>query len=128
MAAPAIPFIIKLLPKLLPAAKLAYEHRDKAVVLYKNIQNWRSKESEEQPLTIDVSDPATIDEQVEQLRTMIHQRDDIITEQSELLAKLANDLTELSTLTDRLRRRSIWLWRAIYLVIFGVLIRWIFFS
>ncbi len=126
MAAPAIPFIIKLLPKLLPAAKLAYEHRDKAVVLYKNIQNWRNKEREE-PLTIDVSDPLTIDEQVEQLRTMIHQRDDIITEQSELLAKLANDLTELSTLTDRLRRRSMWLWRAIYLVVFALLIRWIFF-
>lgn len=126
MAAPAIPFIIKLLPKLLPAAKLAYEHRDKAVVLYKNIQNWRNKEKEE-PLTIDVSDPLTLDEQVEQLRTMIHQRDDIITEQSELLAKLANDLTELSTLTDRLRRRSMWLWRAIYLVVFALLIRWIFF-
>lgn len=126
MAAPAIPFIIKLLPKLLPAAKLAYEHRDKAVVLYENIQSWRNKKKDE-PLTIDVTDPLTLDEQVEQLRTMIHQRDDIITEQSELLAKLANDLTELSTLTDRLRRRSMWLWRAIYLVIIVVLIRWIFF-
>lgn len=127
MAAPAIPFIIKLLPKLLPAAKLAYEHRDKAAVLYKNIQNWRSKENADEPLTIDVSDPPSIDEQIDQLRIMIHQRDDIITEQSELLAKLANDLTELSTLTDRLRRRSMWLWRAIYLVILVQLIRWIFF-
>lgn len=126
MAAPAIPFIIKLLPKLLPAAKLAYEHRDKAVVLYENIQSWRNKKKDE-PLTIDVTDPLTLDEQVEQLRTMIHQRDDIITEQSELLAKLANDLTELSTLTDRLRRRSMWLWRAIYLVVFALLVRWIFF-
>ncbi|MFC5051963.1 hypothetical protein ACFPK9_15275 [Rubritalea spongiae] len=126
MAAPAIPFIIKLLPKLLPAAKLAYEHRDKAVVLYKNIQSWRSKENDE-PLTIDVSDPLSVDEQIDQLRTMIHQRDDIITEQSDLLAKLANDLSELSTLTERLRRRSMWLWRAIYLVVIILLIRWIFF-
>lgn len=126
MAAPAIPFIIKLLPKLLPAAKLAYEHRDKAVVLYKNIQNWRTKEKEE-PLTIDISEPLPLDEQIEHLRGMIHQRDDIITEQSELLAKLANDLSELSTLTDRLRRRSMWLWRAIYLIALIQLIRWIFF-
>ncbi|MGJ8672450.1 hypothetical protein [Rubritalea sp.] len=126
MAAPAIPFIIKLLPKLLPAAKLAYEHRDKAVVLYKNIQNRRSKE-EAEPLTIDVSDTLSVDEQIDQLRTMIQQRDDIITEQSDLLAKLANDLSELSTLTDRLRRRSMWLWRAIYLVILVQIIRWFFF-
>lgn len=127
MAAPAIPFIIKLLPKLLPAAKLAYEHRDKAVTLYKNIQQWRSKEQAETPLTIDVTEHAPLDEQIEQLRTMIYQRDDIITEQSDLIAKLASDLSEISTLTDRLRRRSIWLWRAIYLIAIISLIRWIFF-
>lgn len=127
MAAPAIPFIIKLLPKLLPAAKLAYEHRDKALTLYKNIQNWRTKEQTQTPVTIDVSEPASLDEQIEQLRTMVYQRDDIITEQSDLLAKLASDLSELSTLTDRLRRRSIWLWRAIYLVTILMLVRWVFF-
>lgn len=122
----ALPAFIMFLPKLLPAAKLAYDHRDKAVALYKNIQNWRKKEKELKPKTIDIQESLTLEEQVDQLRDMIAQRDDIISEQSEILAKLANDLTELTSLTDRLRRRSMWLWRFIYLVIFIALLRWIF--
>ncbi|MFD2160388.1 hypothetical protein ACFSW8_15905 [Rubritalea tangerina] len=121
----AIPVFIKLLPKLLPAAKLAYEHRDKAVTLYKNIQNWRNKEKANKPLVIEARENLTTEEQFDELRTMISQRDDIITEQSDLLAKLANDLSELSTLTDRLRRRSMWLMRGIYLVIIISVIRWL---
>ncbi|MFT5883173.1 MAG: hypothetical protein ACI9FG_001685 [Crocinitomicaceae bacterium] len=121
----AIPVFIKFLPKLLPAAKLAYDHRDKAVNLYKNIQNWRSKEIIQEPLTIDINPALTTDEQLEELRNMIDRRDDIITQQSEILAKLANDLSEISTLTDRLRRRSQWIWRGIYLSLIIMLIRWI---
>lgn len=121
----AIPVFIKFLPKLLPAAKLAYDHRDKAVTLYKNIQGWRKKEKSNQPLTIDVSEPIPIEQQLENLRTMIAQRDDIITEQSEILAKMATDISELSALTDRLRRRSQWIMRLIYIVAFVALFRWI---
>ncbi|PQJ29830.1 hypothetical protein [Rubritalea profundi] len=123
----AIPVFIKLLPKLLPAAKLAYDHRDKAVTLYKNIQTWRSKEQIQEPLTIDINPALTTEEQLQELRDMIARRDDIITEQSEILAKLANDLSEISTLTDRLRKRSQWLMRSIYLTLIIMLIRWFFF-
>lgn len=123
----AIPVFIKLLPKLLPAAKLAYDHRDKAVTLYKNIQTWRSKEQTKEPLTIDINPALTTEEQLQELRDMIARRDDIITEQSEILAKLANDLSEISTLTDRLRKRSQWLMRGIYLTLIIMLIRWFFF-
>jgi hypothetical protein len=123
----AIPVFIKLLPKLLPAAKLAYDHRDKAVTLYKNIQTWRSKEQIQEPLTIDINPALTTEEQLQELRDMIARRDDIITEQSEILAKLANDLSEISTLTDRLRKRSQWLMRGIYLTLIIMLIRWFFF-
>ncbi len=123
----AIPVFIKLLPKLLPAAKLAYDHRDKAVTLYKNIQTWRSKEQIQEPLTIDINPALTTEEQLQELRDMIARRDDIITEQSEILAKLANDLSEISTLTDRLRKRSQWLMRGIYLTLIIMLIRWMFF-
>ena len=123
----AIPVFIKLLPKLLPAAKLAYDHRDKAVTLYKNIQTWRSKEQIQEQLTIDINPALTTEEQLQELRDMIARRDDIITEQSEILAKLANDLSEISTLTDRLRKRSQWLMRSIYLTLIIMLIRWFFF-
>ena len=123
----AIPIIIKFLPKLLPAAKLAYDHRDKAVTLYKNIQTWRSKEKTSEPLTIDIDPALTTEQQIEELRDMLIRRDDIITEQSEILAKLANDLSEISTLTDRLRRRSQWLMRGIYLALLITLTRWMFF-
>ncbi len=119
----AIPVFIKFIPKLLPAAKLAYDHRDKAVTLYKNIQNWRSKETAQEPLTIDINPALTTEEQLEELRDMLARRDDIITQQSEILAKLANDLSEISTLTDRLRRRSQWLMRGIYLALAIMLIR-----
>ena len=122
----AIPVFIKFLPKLLPAAKLAYDHRDKAVTLYKNIQSWRGKEQSKEPLTIDINPALTIEQQLEELRDMIAQRDDIITQQSDILAKLANDLSEISTLTDRLRRRSQWLMRGIYLTLIIMLARWIF--
>ncbi|MEO1857907.1 MAG: hypothetical protein ABGY95_11175 [Rubritalea sp.] len=121
----AIPVIIKFLPKLLPAAKLAYDHRDKAVTLYKNIKTWRGKEKAKEPLTIDVNPALTTEEQLQELRDMLVRRDDIITEQSEILAKLANDLSEISTLTDRLRRRSQWLMRGIYLTLIIMIIRWI---
>lgn len=123
----AIPVFIKFLPKLLPAAKLAYDHRDKAVTLYKNIQGWRKKESTKEPLTIDISEPMPLDQQVDELRSMIARRDDIITEQSEILAKMATDISELSALSDRLRRRSQWIMRLVYLTLIILTIRWIFY-
>ncbi len=119
---------IPVFTKFLPAAKFAYDHRDKAINLYKNIQNWRSKDNKTQEsLTIDITSELTVEEQVNELREMIFKRDEIITQQSNLLAKLANDVSELSTLTDRLRRRSQWLIRGLYLLGFIYLIRWIFF-
>ena len=123
----AIPVFIKFLPKLLPAAKLAYDHRDKAVTLYKNIRQWRSKDQSQEPLTIDINPALTPEQEIDELRSMIARHDDIITEQSEILAKLANDLSEISTLTDRLRRRSQWMWRGIYLALIIMLVRWMFY-
>ena len=128
MALPAIPAIIKFLPKLLPAAKLAYDHRDKATNLYKNIQNWRKKESPQQSIDQQSEMPhLSVEEQIEELRADIYRRDEIIAEQSDIVAKLANDLSELSTLTDRLRRRSQWLMRLLYLAIIIWVIRALFF-
>lgn len=128
MALPAIPVIIKFLPKLLPAAKLAYDHRDKAANLYKNIQNWRKKDTPQSPASQHIKiAPLSLEEQIEELRSDLYKRDEIIAEQSDIVAKLANDLTELSTLTDRLRRRSQWLMRLLYLAIIIWIIRAVFF-
>lgn len=105
---------------------MAYDHRDKATSLYKNIQIWRSKDKELQHTPNNNDQPLTLEQQVDELRKILRQRDAIIAEQSDIVAKLANDLSELSTLTERLRRRSQWLMRALYLALFIWAIRMIF--
>lgn len=94
-----------LLLKLLPAAQLAYEHRDKAIALFKKIKEWRKGEQEKKALEIS-SEPATVEEEIARLKSGLAMRDEVIAEQSEIIAKLAKDVSELSTLTDQLRRRS----------------------
>lgn len=97
----AIPFIVKLLP----AAQLAFEHRDKAAALFKKIKQWRSNENGSQLDSADI-EPASVEEEIAIVKRRLIQRDEIIAEQSDIIAGLAKDVSELSTLTNKLRKRS----------------------
>ncbi|GAA5493985.1 hypothetical protein SAMN02745181_1522 [Rubritalea squalenifaciens DSM 18772] len=96
----SFPFILKLLP----AAQLAFEHREKAYALFKKIKAWRKGEQERKTLEIS-SEPATVEEEIDRLKKGLAMRDEVIAEQSDLIAKMAKDVSELSTLSEQLRRK-----------------------
>jgi len=98
----ALPLIVKLLP----AAQLAYEHRDKAAALFKKIKQWRNGDQMDSASGLTEIEPASIEEEVAVLKRRLTQRDEIMAEQSAIIAGLAKDVSELSTLTNKLRKRS----------------------
>lgn len=98
----ALPLIVRLLP----AAQLAYEHRDKAAALFKKINQWRNGSPTDPATGLTDIEPASIEEEVAVLKRRLTQRDEIMAEQSDIIAGLAKDVSELSTLTNKLRKRS----------------------
>lgn len=113
-----------LLLKLLPAAQLAYEHRDKAAALFKKIKAWRSGEQEKKALEAN-SEPVTVEEEIARLKAGLAMRDDVIAEQSDIIARLAKDVSELSALTDQLRRRSQRIFYLVSTVTLILLVMWL---
>ena len=119
----ALPVVIKFLPKLLPAAKFAYDHRDKAMDLWDQLQKRRKKQSKQDEV-IDVT-PLSADEQIAELQVRVQQNDELLGQQSELIAKLANDLAELSTLCNKMRIRLQTIRIVSLLAIIGAIIYWL---
>lgn len=120
----ALPAVVTLIPKLLPAAKFAYEHRDKAFALWSEIQKRRNK----QPKLTEVAEgepPLSPDEQISQLQRRVQQNDELLNQQSELIAKMASDLAELSNLCNKMRIRLQRIRALSLLAIIGALIYWI---
>ncbi|WP_018969343.1 hypothetical protein [Rubritalea marina] len=119
----ALPAVVTILPKLLPAAKFAYEHRDKALTLWTEIQKRRKK----QPTLTESNspEPLSADQQIARLQKRVQQNDELLNQQSELIAQMAGDLAELSTLCNKMRIRLQWIRGVSLIAIISTIIYWI---